>query len=172
MRRGDPCGRPWTIKRRYPMQKIEDKVFDLINEPIQSLNLSIYDIEYVKEGSGWFLRIYIDKDGTIDINDCENVSRLIDPMLDEADIIKSAYCLEVSSPGIERNLRKPEHFEKYIDSEVEVALFKPYQKQKILNGVLKYGDNEKVIINIENEEITLNRKDVSKVKLIYNFGGW
>ena len=154
------------------MQKIEDKVFDLINEPIQSLNLSIYDIEYVKEGSGWFLRIYIDKDGVIDINDCENVSRLIDPMLDDANIIKSAYCLEVSSPGIERNLRKPEHFEKYIDNEVEVSLFKPYEKQKVLQGILKSGDNDKVTISIDNKEVTLNRKDISKVKLIYNFGGW
>lgn len=153
------------------MQKIEDKVFDLINDPIQSLNLSIYDIEYVKEGSNWYLRIYIDKDGMIDINDCENVSRLIDPMLDEADIIKSAYCLEVSSPGIERTLRKPEHFERYIDSEVEVSLFKPYEKQKVLIGVLKAGDNDKVTISIDNSEITLNRKDISKVKLIYNFGG-
>ena len=154
------------------MQKIEDKVFDLINEPIQNLNLSIYDIEYVKEGSGWFLRIYIDKDGTIDINDCENVSRLIDPMLDDANIIKSAYCLEVSSPGIERTLRKPEHFERYIDNEVEVSLFKPYEKQKVLQGILKAGDNDKVTIIVDNNEITLNRKDISKVKLIYNFGGW
>jgi len=154
------------------MQKIEDKVFDLINEPIRNLNLSIYDIEYVKEGSGWFLRIYIDKDGTIDINDCENVSRLIDPMLDDANIIKSAYCLEVSSPGIERNLRKPEHFERYIDNEVEVSLFKPYEKQKVLQGILKSGNNDKVTISIDNNEITLNRKDISKVKLIYNFGGW
>jgi len=154
------------------MQKIEDKVFDLINEPIQNLNLSIYDIEYVKEGSNWYLRIYIDKDGMVDINDCENVSRLIDPMLDDADIIKSAYCLEVSSPGIERVLRKPEHFEKYIDSEVEVSLFKPYEKQKVLQGVLKFGDNDKVIINIDENEVTLNRKDISKAKLIYNFGGW
>lgn len=153
------------------MQKIEDKVFDLINEPIRNLNLSIYDIEYVKEGSGWFLRIYIDKDGTIDINDCENVSRLIDPMLDDANIIKSAYCLEVSSPGIERNLRKPEHFERYIDNEVEVSLFKPYEKQKVLQGILKSGNNDKVTISIDNNEITLNRKDISKVKLIYNFGG-
>jgi ribosome maturation factor RimP len=153
------------------MQKIEDKVFDLINESVQGLNLSIYDIEYVKEGSGWFLRIYIDKDGIIDINDCENVSRLIDPMLDEANIIKSAYCLEVSSPGIERNLRKPEHFERYIENEVEVSLFKAYEKQKVLQGVLKAGDNNKVTISIDNNEITLNRKDISKVKLIYNFGG-
>ena len=153
------------------MQKIEDKVYDLINEPIQNLNLSIYDIEYVKEGSGWFLRIYIDKDGAVDINDCENVSRLIDPMLDDANIIKSAYCLEVSSPGIERTLRKPEHFERYIDNEVEVSLFKPYEKQKVLQGILKSGNNDKVTINIDNKEITLNRKDISKVKLIYNFGG-
>lgn len=153
------------------MQKIEDRVFSLINESVQSLNLSIYDIEYVKEGSSWYLRIFIDKDGMVDINDCENVSRLIDPMLDEADIIKSAYCLEVSSPGIERVLRKPEHFEKYKDSEVEVSLFKPYNKQKVLKGVLLNGDDKKLTISIDDEEITLNMKDISKVKLIYNFGG-
>lgn len=153
------------------MQKIEDRVFSLINESVQSLNLSIYDIEYVKEGSSWYLRIFIDKDGMVDINDCENVSRLIDPMLDEADIIKSAYCLEVSSPGIERALRKPEHFEKYKDSEVEVSLFKPYNKQKVLKGVLLNGDDKKLTISIDDEEITLNMKDISKVKLIYNFGG-
>lgn len=153
------------------MQKIEDRVFSLINESVQSLNLSIYDIEYVKEGSSWYLRIFIDKDGMVDINDCENVSRLIDPMLDEADIIKSAYCLEVSSPGIERVLRKPEHFEKYKGNEVEVSLFKPYNNQKVLKGVLLNGDDKKLTISIDDEEITLNMKDISKVKLIYNFGG-
>ena len=153
------------------MQKIEDKVYDLINEPIQNLNLSIYDIEYVKEGSNWYLRIYIDKDGIIDINDCETVSRLIDPMLDDANIIKSAYCLEVSSPGIERNLRNLEHFERYKGEEVEVSLFKAYEKQKVLTGVLQNADEKNLTIKVEDNEITLNRKDISKVKLIYNFGG-
>ena len=154
------------------MQKIEEKVYDLIKESIEKLNLSIYDIEYVKEGTNWYLRIYIDKEGIIDINDCESVSRLIDPMLDEANIIKSAYCLEVSSPGIERTLRKNEHFEKYKGKEVEVSLFKAYEKQKVLTGLLQNGDDKKLTIVVGNEEISLNRKDVSKVKLIYNFGGW
>ena len=154
------------------MQKLEKKVYDLIKAPIESLNLEIYDIEYVKEGANWYLRIYIDKDGNIDIEDCEKVSRMIDPMLDDSNLIKSAYCLEVSSPGIDRTLRQPEHFEKYKENEVELSLFKAYEKQKSLRGILKYGDNEKIIINIDNNEITFNRKDVSKVKLIYNFGGW
>lgn len=158
-------------ERGLTMQKIEDKVFDLINESVQNMNLSIYDIEYVKEGSNWYLRIYIDKEGIVDINDCETVSRLIDPMLDDANIIKSAYCLEVSSPGIERNLRKQEHFDRYKGEEIEVALFKAFEKQKVLTGILQNADDKSLTIKVEDKDITLNRKDISKVKLIYNFGG-
>ena len=104
--------------------KIEDKVWELIKETVSNLQLDIYDVEYVKEGNGWFLRIYIDKENGVDINDCENVSRAIDPLLDEAEVITGQYTLEVSSPGVERVLRRPEHFSKYIGSEIEISLYK------------------------------------------------
>ena len=92
-----------------------------IAEPIaRELGLEIWDIRFLKEGADWFLRIFIDKEGGIDISDCENMSRAIDKPLDEADPIEQSYCLEVSSPGVERDLVRPEHFERYKGADIKV----------------------------------------------------
>ena len=87
-------------------------VCEKLAQPIaDQMNLSIWDVRYEKEGSGWFLRFFIDKEGGVTIDDCENFSRAVDPVLDKEDPIDQSYCLEVSSPGVERELKKPEHFE-------------------------------------------------------------
>ena len=151
------------------MANIEEQVYALINQSVIDLNLKIYDVEYVKEGKDWYLRVYIDKDGGVDINDCENVSRLIDPMLDEADLIKQAYCLEVSSPGLERTLRKQEHFDEAIGEEIELSLFKAVNDEKKAIGVLKSCNEENIIIEIDGNDISFDRKNVSKVKTTFNF---
>ena len=97
----------------------------LITPCIEELGYEVWDVEFVKEGSGWFLRVTIDSDDGIDIDDCEKVSRAISPILDEVDPIEQNYTLEVSSPGLERTLRKPEHFESCIGEEIEVRLYSP-----------------------------------------------
>jgi len=145
--------------------KIEDKVWELIKETVSNLQIEIYDVEYVKEGNGWFLRIYIDKENGVDINDCETVSRAIEPVIDDAEVINGQYCLEVSSPGIERVLRRTEHFEKYIGHEIEISLYKSVDNKRSFRGILKEADELKIVI----DDISFERKDISKVKTVFNF---
>ena len=133
------------------MASIEDKVENLISKPISDLGYDLYDVQYVKEGKDYFLRIFIDKDSGIDLNDCEKVNDLVNPILDDADYIKDMYFLEVSSPGIERVLRKNKHLESSIGKEIEIKLFKPIEKQKEFVGTLKKYDNENIYIEIDNE---------------------
>lgn len=151
------------------MSKIEESVWKYIEPKIEELGLNIYDIEYVKEGTSWYLRIYIDKDEGVSIEDCENVSRAIDPLLDELNPIKTAYSLEVSSPGIERILRRDEHFNKYVNSKIEVSLFKPIDGNKKIECVLMGVDNNELIVNYNYNDIRIDRKDISVVKTIYEF---
>lgn len=151
------------------MAKIEEVVSASIQDTVTGLGCEIYDIEYLKEGSGWYLRIYIDKPEGVSIEDCEAVSRSIDPILDELNPIKTAYTLEVSSPGLERVLKKTEHFEKNLNKLVEVSLFKAVSGNKKVQGILKSADSEKITIEVENEMIEFNRQDVSKVNLVYEF---
>ena len=119
------------------MASIEEKVESLIKEKIQGLGYELYDVQYAKEGKDYFLRVFIDKEDGIDLNDCEKVSNEINPLLDEKDFIKEMYFLEVSSPGIERVLRKDEHLKDSIGKEIEVKLFKPIEKQKEFVGTLE-----------------------------------
>ena len=111
------------------MAKIEEKVESLIEEKIQSLGYSLYDVEYVKEGKEFYLRVYIDKETGISLEDCELVSNNINDILDEADYIKDQYFLEVSSPGVERVLKKDKHLKENIGVKVQVKLFKPFNEK-------------------------------------------
>ena len=106
------------------MANIEEKVEKLVKEPIEKIGYKLYDVEYSKEGKDYFLRIFIDKDNGIDLNDCEKVNDAISNILDEANYIKEQYFLEVSSPGIERILRKDKHLEENIGEEINIRLFK------------------------------------------------
>lgn len=136
-------------------------------EPIaKELELEIWDIKFLKEGSDWILRIFIDKKEGITIEDCEKMSRAIDKPLDDLDPISQNYCLEVSSPGIERELTLDIHFEKFISNSVIVRLIRPIEGgQKEIIGNLISFNKESIEINLENNNISLPRKNIAFVKL-------
>lgn len=140
-----------------------------IARPIaEDLGLDIWDIRYLKEGSQWYLRIFIDKDGGVDINDCERMSRALDEPLDKADPIDGEYILEVSSPGIERELLKPEHFSAFIGADIMVKMIRPIDGiGKEFKGVLtSYDDGEVTITDHSGENtVTVNKKDAAYIKL-------
>lgn len=151
------------------MAKIEEKVEQLVKDPIEKLGYSLYDVEYVKEGPEYYLRIYIDKESGIDLNDCEKVSNEINEILDKADYIKEQYYLEVSSPGIERKLRKDKHLEQNISKNVEIKLFKKDNNgKKEYTGKLKAFNQEEIIIETD-KEIAIGRKNIAQIKTIYEW---
>ena len=152
------------------MASIENKVEDLIKEKIEKLGYELYDVEYAKEAKNYFLRIYIESENGISLDDCEKVSNEIDEPLDKSNIIAEQYFLEVSSTGIEKVLRKDNHLEKNIGEEVEVKLFKKDDKgNKSYIGNLK-SFNEKEIIIETDEEVIIERKNIAQIKTIYNWG--
>ena len=151
------------------MAKIEEKVEQLVKDPIEKLGYSLYDVEYVKEGPEYYLRIYIDKESGIDLNDCEKVSNEINEILDKADYIKEQYYLEVSSPGIERKLRKDKHLEQNISKNVEIKLFKKDNNgKKEYTGKVKAFNQEEIIIETD-KEIAIERKNIAQIKTIYEW---
>lgn len=149
------------------MASIEERVETLIKPTIEKIGYDLYDIEYAKEGKNYFLRIFIDKPEGIDLQDCEKVNDAINDLLDEADYIKEQYFLEVSSPGIERILRKDKHLEQNLGKEVYVKLFKKDEKgKKEQQGILKQFNEEKIILE---EDIEIERKNIAQIKTIYNW---
>ena len=140
------------------------KVANIVKEPIESLGLRLWDVRFQKEGASWYLRVFIDKDGGVDINDCTDVSRLIDPLLDEADPINVSYYLEVCSPGLERELVTKEHFDLFLGYEVKVKLIRPRDNQRDFGGVLKAFDGG-VTVEVDGEEIYFAKEEISSVKL-------
>lgn len=150
------------------MANIEEKVESIILKPIEKLGYDLYDVEYVKEGKDYFLRIYIQAEKGIDLNDCEKVSNEITEILDKEDPIKEQYFLEVSSTGVEKNLRKERHLEENINSEVQIKLFKPIDGQKQYKGILKSFDNNYLILQTD-KELKLDRKNISQIKTVYNW---
>ena len=138
--------------------------------PIAEENgVEIYDVEYVKEGSDWYLRAYIDKPGGVDINDCERVSRALSDRLDEEDFIEDAYVLEVSSPGLGRTLKKDKHLQRSLGEEVEIRLYKPVEKCREFAGTLKEFDAQSVTIQTAQGERAFDRKDVALIRLALDF---
>lgn len=148
---------------------IETKVENLLKNIIEDLGYELYDVLYVKEGKDFYLRVVIDKPAGIDINDCEKVNNHINDILDEADYIKEQYFLEVSSPGIERILRKEKHFVSQIGKEILVKLFKPIEKQKELIGTLEEYNNNEITIKLDDKSIKINLKDIAIAKTIFNW---
>lgn len=140
------------------------KVTEIIKDAIESLGYILWDVKFVKEGASWYLRVFIDKDGGVDINDCTDVSRLIDPLIDEADPINVSYYLEVCSPGLERELTEDWHFEKYLGEQVKIKLIRPREKQREFQGkLIKFDGN--VTIDSNGEQITFESKELVFVKL-------
>lgn len=133
----------------------------------EELGLVIWDVRYVKEGAAWVLRYFIDKDGGVDINDCVALTRALNPVLDEADPIPTSYTLEVSSPGIERELTRPEHLEWCEGDAVAVTLFAPKNGEREFGGILQPCPDGQIVITDENEQILVfDKKEVSSVHLI------
>lgn len=153
------------------MSKIEDKVEELVKEPIEKLGYSIYDVIYAKEGKDNYLKIFIDNDAGISLDDCEKVNNEITDMLDEANYIKEQYFLEISSPGIERVIRKDKHLQQNIGNEIEIKTFTAIdeKKTKEITGILKSFDEENITIEKDNKEITVERKNIGLIKKIYKW---
>lgn len=154
------------------MAKREDyeiKTEQLVQPIVDANSFELVDVEYVKEGSNWYLRIYIDKQGGITIDDCEVVSRALSDILDAKDFIEDAYILEVSSPGLTRPLKKDKDFQRNLEKEVEIKLFKPFEKRKDFGGILKAFDAETVTVDEDGREIVFNRSDIALIRLAFDF---
>ena len=148
---------------------IETRTEEVLAPIAEANGVEIYDVEYVKEGSDWYLRAYIDKPEGVNILDCENVSRALSEALDKADFIPDAYILEVSSPGLGRTLKKDKHLQKSIGEEVEIKLFKPIDKCKEFSGILESFDADTVTITEEGTPRTFARADIALIRLALDF---
>ena len=146
----------------------EAKTEELLQPIAEKYNVDIYDVEYVKEGSDFYLRAYIDKPEGVNINDCENVSRALSDVLDEKDFIQDAYILEVRSPGLGRTLKKDRHLEKSIGQDVEIKLYKPQNGCKEYEGKLTGFDENCITITTDVEQ-TFERSDIAVIKLALDF---
>lgn len=149
--------------------KITEKVWQFAEPLVQAQGCSLWDVEYVREGGEWFLRLYIDKDGGVNIDDCEAVSRAVDPVLDEKDPIPESYRFEVCSAGLERVLKRPSDFERFLGEPVLVKLYRPKNGQKEFPGVLKGYADGAVTIDMNGTELTFEKPEVALVRLRVEF---
>lgn len=147
------------------MNKIVDFVTELARPIVLENGLELWDVEYVSEGGQWYLRIYIDKEDGVSIDDCEKVSRALDPILDEKDPIPTSYIFEVSSAGLERTLKQPAHFQRFLGENVEVKLYKPLDGSKLYAGNLAAYENGDVTIDCGGKAMHFTKKQVASVRL-------
>lgn len=148
------------------MAKVTDVVAQLAQPIMEQAGCTLWDVEYVKEAGEWFLRVYIDKEGGVDINDCEAVSRPLSDLLDEADPIQGSYTFEVSSAGLDRPLKKPEHFAACAGQQVDVRFYRPVDGRKEYTGALVGCDGDG---NVTVDDKTFEKKDVAQVRLHVTF---
>ena len=146
------------------MSKITEKVEALAKPVVEDEGCELWAVEYVREAGSWYLRVLIDKDGGVGIDDCERISRRLDPILDEADPIPDIYVFEVGSAGAERELKRPSDFERYIGSEIEVKLYQPYQGKKSYVGTLEAYVGGDVTVS----SVLLKKEQIAQVKLHVN----
>ena len=158
-------------------EEYEKRAEELLAPIVEQNEFELVDVEYVKEAGNWYLRGYIDKPGGITVNDCETVSRAVNNILDDADPIDEPYMLEVSSPGIERQLRTPRHFEACIGEYITIKLFSavegiPETAEKRLTGKLKAFNSESKDITIEcgGRDITIPWSSMSRTNIYFDFG--
>jgi len=149
--------------------KITDQVAAFARPVVEAHGCSLWDVEYVREGSDYFLRLYIDKDGGVDISDCEAISRAVDPILDEKDPIPESYHFEVCSAGLERPLKRPGDFERFLGSPITVKLYRPLNGQKELPGILRGYEDGRVTVETGGQTITLEKSQVALVRLRVEF---
>ena len=151
------------------MSKITERVWSFTQPVVEGFGLKLWDVEYVREGADWFLRIYIDKEGAVDINDCEKVSRALDPILDEEDPIPDSYTFEVCSAGCERALKRPGDFLQFIGSMVLVKLYRPRDGRKEYVGILKHYEDGTLTIATQEEEMVFTSEETALVRLYVEF---
>ena len=151
------------------MSKITEKVFALARPVVENEGCSLWDVEYLREAGTWYLRIYIDKEGGVSIDDCERISRALDPILDEADPIPESYVFEVGSAGAERELKRPSDFEQFLGHEVEVKLYKPLKGRKTYVGTLAAYEDGAVTISAAGEDLRFSAEDTAQVRLHVSF---
>lgn len=148
----------------------EQKTEEILQPIVEEHGFELVDVEYVKEGSNWYLRAYIDKPGGITVNDCETVSRKLSDILDERDYIDDAYILEVSSPGLGRPLKKEKDFKRSLGEEVEIRTYRMIEKQKEFTGILRAYDEMTVTIEMENgTEKTFEKSNIALIRLAFDF---
>lgn len=153
-------------KREIYEQKTEEILLPIMEE----YGFELVDVEYVKEGSNWYLRAYIDKPGGITVNDCEAVSRRLSDILDEKDYIEESYIMEVSSPGLGRPLKKEKDFKRSLGEEVEVRTYRMIDKKKEFTGILKSYDADVVTIELEDETLkTFEKGEIALIRLAFDF---
>lgn len=150
-------------------EQVEQITYSLLDPILEKHQFECVDVEYIKEAGQWYLRVYLDKPGGININDCEVVSRALEEQLDVKDPIKEAYILEVSSPGLDRPLKKDKDFERHIGDQVEIKLYKAMNKVKEFTGQLESYTPETVVINVDGEAIEFLRKDIAIIRLAIVF---
>ena len=149
--------------------KVTELVTQFAKPIVEEAGCSLWDVEYVREGSERFLRIYIDKDGGIDVADCEKIHRLIDPILDEKDPIAESYHFEVCSAGLERSLKRPGDFQQFMGSPVLVKLYRPRNGLKELPGILRGYEVGRITVEAGKENITFEKSEVALVRLRVEF---
>ena len=147
----------------------EQKAEALISPIVEKYGFELVDVEYVKEGSSFYLRAYIDKPGGITVDDCETVSREFSDKLDEADFIEEAYIMEVSSPGLGRPLKKEKDFKRSIGKEVEIRTYRTIDREKEFYGILKAYDENSVTIDCEEKERTFQKAEIALIRLAFDF---
>ena len=151
------------------MAKVTELVAKLAAPAIEAAGCELWDVEYVREAGVWYLRLYLDKEGGVDIIDCENVSRVVSDLLDEADPIEGSYTFEVSSAGAERALKRPSDFARFMGSPVTVKLYKAKDGRKEFAGYLKGYDNGAVTVAVGNRELTFTKDEVALCRLRVEF---
>ena len=154
---------------RDTMKKVTETVRELALPVVEENGCKLWDVEYVREGGEWFLRLYIDKDGGVDISDCEAISRALDPILDEKDPVPDSYNFEVCSAGLERQLKRPSDFEQFMGSSVSVKLFKPIGGAKEFIGKLAGYADGAVTIDTAGTTYTFQKNEVAQVRLHVEF---
>ena len=151
------------------MKKVTEIVAELAAEAVAEQGCELWDVEYVREAGQWYLRIYLDKEGGVDITDCENISRAVDPLLDEADPIPDSYHFEVCSAGLERALKRPSDFERFMGSAITVKLYRPRNGLKEIPCQLTGYENGRITVLAGKETITFEKSEVALVRLRVEF---
>ena len=149
--------------------KVTELVASFAEPIVKAHGCELWDVEYVREGSEYFLRLYLDKEGGVDINDCEAISRAVDPILDEKDPIPGSYHFEVCSAGLERALKRPADFARFMGSSITVKLYRPRNGLKEIPCVLRGYEDGKVTVEAGKETITFEKSEVALVRLRVEF---